>query len=80
MLAQGYGYAIIGDAGPMDFYNKTVGAVAIPGSYPGVYRGMLQQNQRRGLAISFQQSAVSFQLKTSSRHLCYDLSLLSSVG
>lgn len=41
MRAQGYGYAIIGDAGPMDFYTKAVGAVAIPGSNPGVYRGML---------------------------------------
>jgi GNAT superfamily N-acetyltransferase len=42
MRAQGYGYAIIGDAGPMDFYTKAVGAVAIPGSNPGVYRGMLR--------------------------------------
>lgn len=43
MLAQGYGYTIIADAGPMDFYSKTVGAVAIPGSNPGMYRGMLRE-------------------------------------
>lgn len=42
--AQGYGYAIIGDAGPMDFYTKAVGATPIPGSNPGIYRGMLSAN------------------------------------
>jgi GNAT superfamily N-acetyltransferase len=41
MKAQGYGYAIIGGVGPADFYAKTVGAIAIEGSEPGVYRGML---------------------------------------
>ena len=39
--AQGYGYAIIGGVGPAEFYARTVGAVAIPGSTPGVYAGML---------------------------------------
>jgi GNAT superfamily N-acetyltransferase len=41
MRAQGYGYAIIGGVGPEDFYAKTVGAVLIEGSEPGVYGGML---------------------------------------
>ena len=41
MLEEGYGYAIIGDAGPVDYYKKTVGATVIEGSNPGVYRGML---------------------------------------
>ena len=33
----GYAYAIIGAAGPTDFYEKTLGAIPIPGSTPGVY-------------------------------------------
>jgi GNAT superfamily N-acetyltransferase len=41
MRDQGYGYAIIGGAGPMGFYEKSVGAIAIPGSSPGIYKGML---------------------------------------
>ncbi len=42
MWAQGYGYGIIGAAGPVDFYQKVVGAVVIEDSWPGVYRGMLR--------------------------------------
>lgn len=42
MRAQGYGYAIIGWAGPVDFYAKTVGATVIEGSQPGVYKGLLR--------------------------------------
>jgi len=41
MWAQGYGYAVIGGAGPTEFYTKMVGATAIPDSIPGVYTGML---------------------------------------
>ena len=41
MKQQGFGYAIIGGVGPADFYAKTVGAVMIEGSSPGVYRGLL---------------------------------------
>lgn len=41
MRHQGFGYAIIGGVGPADFYTKTVGAVPIEGSEPGIYRGML---------------------------------------
>jgi predicted N-acetyltransferase YhbS len=33
----GYVYAIIGAAGPVHFYQKTVGAIIIPGSEPGIY-------------------------------------------
>lgn len=42
MYDEGYGYAIIGAAGPTEFYEKCAGAVAIPGSSPGVYKGMLK--------------------------------------
>lgn len=33
----GYAYAIIGDAGPVDFYTATLGAIVIPDSTPGIY-------------------------------------------
>ena len=39
--SQGFGYAIIGGVGPAEFYAKAVGAAAIEGSEPGVYRGLL---------------------------------------
>ncbi len=39
--AQGYAYAIIGGVGPAEFYARTVGAVAIEGSTPGNYFGLL---------------------------------------
>lgn len=42
MRTEGHGYAIIGGAGPTEFYAKTVGATVIEGSEPGVYRGMLR--------------------------------------
>ncbi len=41
MKDEGYGYGIIGSAGPVDFYKKTCGATVIEDSDPGVYRGML---------------------------------------
>lgn len=41
LRAQGYAYAIIGGVGPAEFYAKTVGAIAIPGSTPGIYAGMV---------------------------------------
>lgn len=41
MAAQGYAYAIIGRAGPIEFYARTVGATVIEGSTPGIYRGMI---------------------------------------
>lgn len=42
MAAQGYAYAIIGGAGPVDFYAKVAGATVIDGSMPGIYKGMLK--------------------------------------
>lgn len=41
MRDAGYGYAIIGSAGPADFYRRFCGAMEIPGGDPGVYRHML---------------------------------------
>lgn len=41
--AQGYAYAIIGGVGPAEFYVKTVGAIAIPDSTPGIYAGILRK-------------------------------------
>ncbi len=40
----GYVYGIIGKAGPMDFYQQTVGAVMIPDSEPGIYLDLLKTN------------------------------------
>jgi predicted N-acetyltransferase YhbS len=40
----GYVYAIIGAAGPVDFYRKTVGAIAIPDSEPGIYTDLLKDS------------------------------------
>src|SRR4029078_8932548 len=37
-----YVYAIIGAAGPVRFYQKTVGAIIIPDSEPGIYTDMLK--------------------------------------
>jgi GNAT superfamily N-acetyltransferase len=42
MRDAGYGYAIIGAAGAPEFFTKVAGAVAIPGSTPGFYRGLLK--------------------------------------
>ncbi len=41
MRDQGYGYAIIGDASSAEYYAKTVGAIVIPDSSPGIYRDLL---------------------------------------
>lgn len=41
LKTMGYAYAIIGDVGPSAFYEKTVGAMPIPNSAPGIYAGML---------------------------------------
>lgn len=37
----GYAYAIIGAAGPVDFYRKLTGATVIEGSEPGPYKGLM---------------------------------------
>ena len=41
----GYAYAIIGGAGPTDFYAKTIGAIPIPDSSPGIYRDRLKKDK-----------------------------------
>ena len=43
LKAQGYAYAIVGGVGLAAFYAKTLGAIEIPGSAPGIYAGMLRQ-------------------------------------
>lgn len=45
MRLKGYGYAIIGWAGPQDFYKKTVGAIPIPDSTPGIWRDWLYKTE-----------------------------------
>lgn len=42
MREAGYGYAVIGDPGPVEFYQKRLDAMEIPNSKPGVYAGMLR--------------------------------------
>ncbi len=44
MRAGGFAYAIIGGVGPAEFYSKTVGAIMIDGSSPGIYRDRLYEN------------------------------------
>jgi len=39
----GYVYGIIGAAGPVEFYQQTVGAIAIPDSDPGIYTDLLKK-------------------------------------
>lgn len=41
LYALGYAYGIIGGVGPAEFYEKTVGAIPIPGSDLGIYRDIL---------------------------------------
>ena len=45
MKLKGYGYAAIGAVGPAEFYEKSVGAVLIPDSWPGVYADLLEKNE-----------------------------------
>jgi ribosomal protein S18 acetylase RimI-like enzyme len=42
LKTMGYAYAIIGDVGPSAFYERTVGAMPIPNSEPGIYAGLLK--------------------------------------
>ena len=41
MRDEGYGYAIIGGAGPVDFYKKLADAIVIEDSNPGMYKDLL---------------------------------------
>jgi len=45
MKLKGYGYAVVGAVKDTDFFKKTVGAVEIPGSTPGLYRTRLKEAQ-----------------------------------
>lgn len=42
MKAQGYAYAIVGSAGPVDFYVKAAGALPIPSDKEDIYQGLLR--------------------------------------
>ena len=44
MYDMGYAYAIIGGAGPTEFYAKAVGAIEIPDSKPGIYVAGLKRD------------------------------------
>lgn len=48
MQAEGYAYAIIGGAGPVEFFQKVAGAVEIADSVPGIYHGMLRAPRAGG--------------------------------
>lgn len=41
----GYVYGVIGGAGPIEFYENSVGAIVIPNSEPGIYTDLLKTNQ-----------------------------------
>lgn len=42
MKAHGYAYAVIGSAGPVDFYVNAVGALPIPADREDIYQGLLR--------------------------------------
>ena len=46
MREAGYAYAVIGDPGPVEFYQKRLDALPIPKSKPGLYKGMLRTPDR----------------------------------
>ena len=46
MWNAGYAYAIIGGVGPVEYYQRTVGAILIDGSAPGIYDFSLIMTQR----------------------------------
>ncbi len=41
LRTEGFAYGVIGQAGPVDFYQQTCGAVVIPGSEQGVFASAL---------------------------------------
>lgn len=47
MRSHGYAYAIIGAAGPKEFYERVVGAVSIPDSSPGIYKNYVRKKSPR---------------------------------
>ena len=42
MKAHGYAYAIVGSAGPVDFYVNAAGAMPIPSDNEDIYQGLLR--------------------------------------
>jgi predicted N-acetyltransferase YhbS len=40
----GYAYGIIGGAGPIDFYERAIGAIVIPDSVPGIYADPIKRS------------------------------------
>lgn len=44
----GYAYAIIGGVGPVEFYERSVGATLIPDSTPGIYADPINRSQKTG--------------------------------
>jgi len=46
LYEMGYVYGIIGGVGPVKFYRKTVGAIEIPESTPGIYTNILRVKKR----------------------------------
>jgi len=42
MKAHGYAYAIVGSAGPIDFYVNAAGALPIPSEQEDIYQGLLR--------------------------------------
>lgn len=48
MKAQGYAYAIVGSAGPVDFYVNAAGALPIPSDQEDIYQGLLRIKPKAG--------------------------------
>lgn len=46
MREAGYAYAVIGGVGPAEFYEKSIGAIPIPDSTPGIYRDFMGKKNR----------------------------------
>nr|WP_210319177.1 GNAT family N-acetyltransferase [Devosia faecipullorum] len=46
MKAQGYAYAVIGSAGPVDFYVNAAGAMPIPSDKEDIYQDLLRLKPR----------------------------------
>lgn len=51
MKAQGYAYAIVGSAGPVDFYTAAVGAIPIPADKEDIYQGLLRAPPSTGSRV-----------------------------
>jgi predicted N-acetyltransferase YhbS len=45
MKQKGYAYAIVGWVGPAEFYERSVGAILIPDSSPGIWRTRLNSQK-----------------------------------